>query len=125
MMVPVTQWQCSRLVIGQWGFDSPLAPITSRPESSTSAQNVNRNHQMRFIEIKQDEFVSIDAIAEVSLPARVGQQQVQNPDTNSPYRSTALAEPTATIRLVNGTVHILTGEMIEVLRREIEGNRLN
>jgi hypothetical protein len=80
---------------------------------------------MKFIEIKKGEFVNIDAIAEASLPTGAGQQQVHNSDTNSSYRSTVTAEPTATIRLVNGSVQVLTGELIEVLRREIEGNRLN
>ena len=80
---------------------------------------------MKFIEIKEGEFVNIDAIADVSLPAGAGQPQVHNPDTNSSCRSSAAAAPTATIRLVNGAVHVLTGELIDVMRGEIEGSCVN
>jgi hypothetical protein len=80
---------------------------------------------MKFIQTQEGVFINIEAIAEASFSEVGKQQHVHNPDVNAPCRSKRAPCESATIKLVNGSQHVLTGELAELLRTAIENSRIN
>ena len=76
---------------------------------------------MKFIQYADCDFFNIDAIAEVSFSGAFKQQRAYNPDIDALPTADIPTRPTATVTLFNGSRRVLTGDLVDLLRGEVEG----
>ena len=76
---------------------------------------------MRFIRARQQDFINVEAIAEVSFT----DPPKQHPEVEGMKTDSKHSAHTAFVKLLDGSQHALTGKVVEVLRAEVEGASVN